>query len=74
MSLSIPMTSEELALVKAYADARSLTLVEAFKEALFERIEDEQDILQATKSYEECLHNPASVEPMDELYKEFKVQ
>ena len=44
MVLSIGLTEEERELAESYARAHSLSLDEAFKIALFERIEDEYDV------------------------------
>ena len=40
-------------LAESYAKLHSLSLGEAFKKALFERIEDEYDITAANEAYEE---------------------
>ena len=45
MSFSIRLTAEEKALADSYAKLHSLSVGEAFKKALFEKIEDEFDIL-----------------------------
>ena len=47
MSFSIRLTPEEKILAESYAKLHSLSLGEAFKKALFERIEDEYDITAA---------------------------
>ena len=44
MRFSIRLTPEEKILAESYAKLHSLSLGEAFKKALFERIEDEYDI------------------------------
>ena len=48
MSFSIRLTGEEKALAESYAKLHSVSLGEAFKRALFERIEDEYDIAVAS--------------------------
>lgn len=53
MSFSIRLTPEEKILAESYAKLHSLSLGEAFKKALFERIEDEYDITAANEAYEE---------------------
>lgn len=40
MSFSIRLTDEEKELTESYANPHSISLDEAFKKALFERIED----------------------------------
>ena len=44
MSFSIRLTPEEKSLAESYAKLHALSLGEAFKNALFEKIEDECDI------------------------------
>lgn len=58
MSFSIRLTEEEKNLATSYAKMHSLSLSEAFKRALFERIEDEYDISVADEAYREYLENP----------------
>lgn len=58
MSFSIRLTEEERNLATSYAKMHSLSLSEAFKRALFERIEDEYDISVADEAYREYLENP----------------
>ena len=53
MSFSIRLTDEEKALAESYAKLHSVSLGEAFKRALFERIEDEYDIAVASEAYKE---------------------
>ena len=45
MSFSIRLTEEERKLADSYAKLHSISLAEAFKKALFEKIEDEYDII-----------------------------
>ena len=51
MSFSIRLNAQEKALAASYARLHSLSLGEAFKQALFERIEDEYDIAIADEAY-----------------------
>ena len=44
MAFSIRLTEQEKKLAESYARLHSLSLGEAFKRALFEKIEDEYDI------------------------------
>ena len=57
MSFSIRLNAQEKALAESYARLHSLSLGEAFKQALFERIEDEYDIAIADEAYHEYLKN-----------------
>ena len=58
MAFSIRLTENEKALAESYARLHSISLAEAFKRALFERIEDEYDISVADEAYREYLENP----------------
>ena len=58
MAFSIRLTEEERLLAESYANLHSMSLAEAFKRALFERIEDEYDIAVAGEAYQEYLANP----------------
>ena len=60
MANSIRLTIEEYKLAIDYAKRHSLTLGEAFKQALFERIEDEYDLKVAEEALEEYSKNPVS--------------
>ena len=60
MSFSIRLTDTERALAESYAKLHALSLAEAFKRALFEKIEDEYDIALADEAYEEYLANPTT--------------
>lgn len=51
MAFSIRLTEEERQLATSYAKLHSLSLGECFKQALFERIEDEYDISIADEAY-----------------------
>lgn len=51
MSFSIRLTEEERSLAESYAKLHSISLAEAFKNALFEKIEDEYDV-RAVEEYE----------------------
>lgn len=58
MPFSIRLTEEERLLAESYAKLHAMSLAEAFKRALFERIEDEYDIAVAGEAYQEYLANP----------------
>lgn len=69
MSFSIRLTDEEKKLADSYARLHSLTVSEAFKRALFEKIEDEFDIVLADKAYDEYKSNPVTYS-LEELERE----
>ncbi len=53
MAFSIRLTEEERKLVDSYAKIHSISVGEAFKKALFEKIEEEFDIAVADEAYNE---------------------
>ena len=61
MSFSIRLSNEEKALAESYAKFHNLSLGEAFKNALFEKIEDEYDIAVADEAYKEYLADPKTL-------------
>lgn len=58
MSFSIRLTTEEKKLADSYAKLHSISMSEAFKRALFEKIEDEYDVTIAEEAYREFQANP----------------
>lgn len=58
MSFSIRLSAEEKNLAESYSKLHGLSLGEAFKKALFEKIEDEYDISIADEAYREFQKNP----------------
>jgi hypothetical protein len=70
MTFSIRLSAQEKSLADSYAKLHSLSLSEAFRRALFERIEDEYDIVVANDAYEDYLHAGKSSRPIDELWQE----
>jgi hypothetical protein len=57
-------------LAESYAKLHSFSLSEAFKRALFEKIEDEYDIAIGQEAYDEYLADGKKSRPIDELWKE----
>ena len=74
MSFSIRLTDTERALAESYAKLHALSLAEAFKQALFEKIEDEYDIALADEAYEEYLRSDKQARPIEELWKELDLE
>lgn len=72
MSFSIRLTEEEKALAESYARMHSLSLGEAFKRALFEKIEDEYDTEVAEEAYREYVEGGGKSRPFSELWKELE--
>ena len=70
MSVSIRLTEDERKLADSYARLHSITLAEAFKSALFDRIEEEYDIALADRAYEEYVKDDKKSRPIEELWEE----
>ena len=73
MSFSIRLTPEEKILAESYAKLHSLSLGEAFKKALFERIVDVYDITAANEAYEEYVKSGKKSRPISEFWKELDI-
>ena len=70
MAFSIRLTEEEKRLADSYAKIHSMSLGEAFKRALFEKIEDEYDVTVADEAYQEQVADGKKSRPIEELWKE----
>ena len=70
MCFSIRLLAEEKRIAESYANMRSMSLEEAFKQALFERIEDEYDVAVAAAAYAEYEMSGRKSRPISELWKE----
>ena len=70
MAFSIRLTEEEKSLADRYAKLNSMSLGEAFKKALFEKIEDEYDIKVGEEAYKEYVDSGKKSRPFSELKKE----
>lgn len=70
MAFSIRLSKEEKDLASSYAKLHALSLGEAFKQALFEKIEDEYDLVVAEEAYREYVESGEKSRPIEELWKE----
>lgn len=70
MSFSLRLTADEKSLAESYAKIHSISLGEAFKRALFEKIEDEYDIAAAKDAYDEYVRNGCKSRPVSRLWEE----
>lgn len=70
MSFSIRLTAEEKSLAESYAKIHAMSLGEAFKRALFERIEEEYDVAVANEASDEYVKDGCKSRPIAELWKE----
>lgn len=69
MAYSIRLTEEERGLADAYAKLNGISVAEAFKKALFEKIEDEYDLMVAERAYDNYLKDNKSYSH-DEAWEE----
>ena len=67
MTFSIRLTPEERTLAESYAKLHAVSLGDAFKRALFERIEDEYDIAVADEAYNEYINSGKKSKPISAL-------
>ena len=74
MTVSICLTEEERATADGYARNHALSLEDAFKQALFEKIEDEYDAAIAEGAYREYLQGGEKSRPVGELWREQGLQ
>ena len=70
MAFSIRLTEAERAIANSYAKLHAVSLGEAFKNALFEKIEDEYDIAVAAEAYQDYVSNGKKSRTFSELKKE----
>lgn len=70
MSYSIRFTDEEKRLFDSYAKMHNISLGEALKNALLEKIEDEYDIAVYKKAKKEFDRNPKTytIDEIEEMY------
>lgn len=73
MKINIQLTQEEMTIATNYANNHSITLEDAFKSALFEKIEDEYDAITAEKAYEDYLKDGRNSKPISKLWKDLKL-
>ena len=70
MSFSIRLTEEEKSLAESYANLHSMSLGEAFKKALFEKIEDEYDVVVAEEAYQDYMEDGCKSTPIADFWRE----
>ena len=64
------LTDDEKRLADSYAKMHSMSVGEAFKRALFEKIEDEYDLTVYEEAYKEYVDSGMKSSPIEELWKE----
>lgn len=70
MAFSIRLSQDEKALAESYAKLHALSLGEAFKRALFEKIEEEYDVAVAQSAYDEYVKDGCQSKPVSDLWSE----
>lgn len=70
MAFSIRLSEEERKLAESYAKLHAISLGEAFKRALFERIEDEYDLVIAEEAYQDYVNSGYKSTPVAEFWSE----
>ena len=74
MAFSIRLTDQEKLIADSYARLHSLSLGEAFKQALFEKIEDEYDIAVAEEAYADYVNSGCKSTPVEEFWRELDAE
>lgn len=70
MAFSIRLTDEERNVVESYAKINSISLGEAFKKALFEKIEDEYDFNLGEEAYNKYIKSGKKATPIKDFWRE----
>lgn len=73
MAFSIRLNEDERQLADSYAKLHSISIGEAFKRALFEKIEEEYDIVIAQEAYDEYVESGKKSRPIGDLWKELDI-
>ncbi|MFI3115023.1 MAG: DUF6290 family protein [Clostridia bacterium] len=73
MSFSIRLSEQERMLVDSYAKLHSISISEAFKTALFDKIEEEFDIKIAETSYQKYIDSGKESRPITNLWNELDI-
>lgn len=74
MAFSIRLTDQEKMIADSYARLHSISLGEAFKQALFEKIEDEYDIAVAEEAYADYVNSGCKSTPLEEFWRELDAE
>lgn len=70
MAFSIRLTDEERNVAESYAKINSISLGEAFKKALFEKIEDEYDFNLGEEAYNKYIKSGKKATPIKDFWRE----
>lgn len=69
--ISVRLSEELNAMLTEYTNRKGLTKVEFIRGVLTEKLEDEDDILIANKSFEEWIRNGKRTESFEEMMKDY---
>ena len=70
MAFSIRLTDEERNVAETYAKINSISLGEAFKKSLFEKIEDEYDFNLGEEAYNKYVKSGKKATPIKDFWRE----
>lgn len=70
MAFFIRLSEKERKLAESYARLHAMSLGEAFKKTLFERIEDEYDLVIAKEAYQDYVDSGHKSTPVAEFWRE----
>ena len=70
MAFSIRLTDEERNVAETYAKINSISLGEAFKKALFEKIEDVYDFNLGEEAYNKYVKSGKKATPIKDFWRE----
>lgn len=73
MAFSIRLNEDERQLVDSYAKLHSISVGEAFKRALFDKIEEEYDIAIANEAYDDYVKSGKESKPVEDLWKDLNI-
>ncbi len=73
MAFSIRLTEQEKKIADSYAKLHFISLGEAFKQALFEKIEEEYDLTVFEEAYREYEQDDKKSRPIEDLWKELEI-
>ena len=72
MTISVRLSNEETAIIKAYAKLNNISLSDLIRKAVLEKIEDEYDLESYKKAMKEYKNNPKTY-TLDEIKKELDI-
>ena len=72
MTISVRLSNEETAIIKAYAELNNISLSDLVRKAVLEKIEDEYDLESYRKAIKEYKDNPKTYS-LDEIKKELDI-